>query len=101
MSIASKAVLSAILLLHAVRRISLIRLGDIIVAEPIAHGSLMPLLAGVHYAEPLRLSALYLEGRHRLLKVRVFLDFLTERFASTPWRIDTAKFATVRARARG
>lgn len=69
----------------------IIRLGDIIVAELIATGSLVPLLTDVHYAEPLRLSALYLEGRHRLPKVRVFLDFLTERFASTPWRVDAAK----------
>jgi DNA-binding transcriptional LysR family regulator len=68
----------------------IIRLGDIIVAELIASGSLVPLLTDVHYAEPLRLSALYLEGRHRLPKVRVFLDFLTERFASTPWRVDAA-----------
>ena len=65
----------------------IIRLGDLIVAEPVAEGLLVPLLTGVHYAEPLRLSALYLEGRHRLPKVRVFLDFLTERFASTPWRV--------------
>jgi len=69
----------------------IIRLGDIIVAEQIAHGSLVPLLTDVHYAEPLRLSALYLEGRHRLPKVRVFLDFLTERFASTPWRVGVGK----------
>lgn len=68
-----------------------IRLGDIIVADLIADGSLVPLLTDVHYAEPLRLSALYLEGRHRVPKVRVFLDFLTERFASTPWRVDAAK----------
>ena len=65
----------------------IIRLGDIVVAEPIANGLLVPLLADVHYAEPLRLSALYHEGRHRLPKVRVFLDFLTERFASMPWRV--------------
>jgi DNA-binding transcriptional LysR family regulator len=67
------------------------RLGDITVAELIADGSLVPLLADVHSAEPLRLSALYLEGRNRLPKVRVFLDFLTERFASTPWRVQAAK----------
>ena len=68
----------------------IIRLGDLIVAEPVAEGLLVPLLTGVHYAEPLRLSALYLEGRHRLPKVRVFLDFLSERFSSTPWRVRSA-----------
>jgi DNA-binding transcriptional LysR family regulator len=77
----------------------IIRLGDIIVAELIASGSLVPLLADVHYAEPLRLSALYLEGRHRLPKVRVFLDFLTERFASTPWRVDAKQSQSRRGRA--
>jgi DNA-binding transcriptional LysR family regulator len=40
----------------------------------------------VHHAEPIALSALYLAGRHRLPKVRVFLDFLIERFGSAPWR---------------
>jgi DNA-binding transcriptional LysR family regulator len=40
----------------------------------------------VHQAEPISLSALYLAGRHRLPKVRVFLDFLIERFGSAPWR---------------
>jgi DNA-binding transcriptional LysR family regulator len=76
----------------------IIALGDIIVAEQIARGALVPLLSDVHYAEPLRLSALYLEGRHRLPKVRVFLDFLTERFASTPWRVDAAKPSVVTRR---
>jgi DNA-binding transcriptional LysR family regulator len=68
----------------------ILRLGDLVVAEPVANGTLVPLLADAHYAEPLQLSALYLEGRHRLPKVRVFLDFLTERFGSTPWRVGGA-----------
>jgi DNA-binding transcriptional LysR family regulator len=72
------------------------RLGDVMVADLIANGSLVSLLADVHHAEPLRLSALYLEGRHRLPKVRVFLEFLTERFASTPWRVDARKALTQR-----
>ena len=64
-----------------------VRLGDIIVADPIRRGLLVPLLTDVHRAESLPLSALYLAGRHRLPKLRVFLDFLTERFAHAPWRI--------------
>lgn len=68
----------------------ILRLGDLVVAEPVANGTLVSLLADAHYAEPLQLSALYLEGRHRLPKVRVFLDFLTERFGSTPWRVGGA-----------
>jgi len=64
----------------------IIRLADIIVGEPIRRGELVPLLMDVHQAEPIALSALYLAGRHRLPKVRVFLDFLIERFGSAPWR---------------
>jgi DNA-binding transcriptional LysR family regulator len=65
----------------------IVRLGDIVVAEPVRRGLLVPLLIDVHHPEPLPLSALYLAGRHRLPKVRVFLDFLIERFGSAPWRI--------------
>ena len=62
----------------------IIRLGDIIVGEPIRRGELVLLLMDVHQAEPISLSVL--AGRHRLPKVRVFLDFLIERFGSAPWR---------------
>jgi DNA-binding transcriptional LysR family regulator len=64
-----------------------------IVGEPVRQGLLVPVLTDVHYAEPVSLSALYLAGRHRLPKVRVFLDFLTERFAGAPWRISTSRGA--------
>jgi DNA-binding transcriptional LysR family regulator len=69
----------------------IIRLGDIIVADPIRRGLLVPLLTDVHHAEPLPLAALYLAGRHRLPKLRVFLDFLIEKFASAPWRHGNAE----------
>ncbi|SRR6266851_474251 len=65
----------------------IVRLADIIVGEPIRRGLLVPLLTDVHHADPTPLSALYLAGRHRLPKVRVFLDFLFERFGSAPWRV--------------
>src|SRR5262245_14931503 len=64
----------------------IVRLADIMVGEPIRRGELVPLLMEVHHAEPIALSALYLAGRHRLPKVRVFLDFLIGRFGSAPWR---------------
>jgi DNA-binding transcriptional LysR family regulator len=67
----------------------IVRLGDPVVAEPVRRGLLVPLLTDVHHPEPLPLSALYLAGRHRLPKVRVFLDFLIERFGSAPWRVKT------------
>jgi DNA-binding transcriptional LysR family regulator len=34
------------------------------------------------------LSAVYPHGRHRMPKVRAFLDFLVARFARAPWRVD-------------
>jgi len=71
----------------------ILRIGDLLVGEPIRRGLLVPLLSDVHHAETLSLSALYLAGRHRLPKVRVFLDFLMERFASAPWRIKANKQA--------
>ena len=60
-------------------------------------GLLVPLLADVHHDEPLQLTALYREGRHRLPKVRVFLDFLIERFSSAPWNIAAAEQLAARA----
>ena len=64
----------------------IVRLADIIVGEPIRRGLLVPLSTDLHHVEPLPLNALYLAGRHRLPKVRVFLDFLVEKFGSAPWR---------------
>ncbi len=64
----------------------IVRLADVIVGDPIRRGALVPVLAEFHHAERLPLAALYLAGRHRLPKVRVFLDFLVERFGHAPWR---------------
>jgi len=69
----------------------IVRLSDMMVGGPIRQGILVPLLTDAHDPEPLPVSALYLAGRHRLPKVRVFLDFLVERFGSAPWRIESNK----------
>jgi len=66
--------------------VGIVRLADVIVGEAIRRGRLVPLLTDVHKREPVPLSAVYVPGRHRLPKVRVFLDFLVERFGSAPWR---------------
>jgi DNA-binding transcriptional LysR family regulator len=68
------------------------RLGDVIVGEPIRRGLLVPLLTDLHQAESLPIWALYLAGRHRLPTVRVFLDFLVEKFGSAPWRIEAQTY---------
>jgi DNA-binding transcriptional LysR family regulator len=50
----------------------------------------VPVLADVHHVEQFPLAAIYPAGRHRLPKVRVFLDFLVERFGHAPWRAGRA-----------
>jgi DNA-binding transcriptional LysR family regulator len=67
--------------------VGIVRLADVIVAQPIRCGRLVPLLTDSHEDEPLPISAIFEPGRHRLPKVSVFLDFLMEKFASAPWTI--------------
>jgi DNA-binding transcriptional LysR family regulator len=61
------------------------RLADLIVCEAVADGRLVPVLADTHVVEPVPLSAVYPHGKHRMPKVRAFLDFLVERFGHAPW----------------
>jgi DNA-binding transcriptional LysR family regulator len=70
----------------AIEGAGIVRLSDVIVGEPIRDGRLVSLLDDVHHVEPLPLQAIYPAGRHRLPKVRVFLDYLVERFGHAPWR---------------
>ena len=62
------------------------RLADLIVVDAVREGRLKPVLSRRHVAEPVPLSAVYPHGRHRMPKVRAFLDFLVERFSNPPWR---------------
>ena len=78
-----------VLLQLALDGAGIVRLADLLIGKSIQQGKLVPVLTDVHYVERLPLSALYLAGRHRLPKVRVFIDFLVERFASAPWRSKT------------
>ncbi|MCZ7658042.1 MAG: LysR family transcriptional regulator [Xanthobacteraceae bacterium] len=66
----------------------IVRLADVVVGGPIRRGELVPILADVNYVEPLPLSAVYAAGRHRLPKVRVFLEFVIARFSHAPWRFE-------------
>ena len=63
------------------------RLGDVVVADAIRSGTLVPLFQDVHVVEPAPISAVYPAGRHRAPKVRVFIEFLVEQFRQAPWRI--------------
>jgi len=71
-----------------------IRLSEVIVAQALREGRLVPLLADVHHSEPLPLHAVYPQGRHRSPRIEAMVAFLVERFARAPWR---AAARTVRA----
>lgn len=70
----------------AIEGAGIVRLGEIAVASAIQKGLLVPLLQDTHEAESYPLWALMPPSRQRALKVKVFLDFLVERFGSASWR---------------
>lgn len=65
----------------------IIRLGDVVVAEPIQRGLLVPILTHCHTAEPLPLYAVYPRGKHRSPKLTAMVEFLLQEFGHAPWRI--------------
>jgi DNA-binding transcriptional LysR family regulator len=65
------------------------RLADFLVADSIRAGKLVQLLVGQHVAERAPVFAVFAPGTQRIPKVRVFLDFLVERFQHQPWRLST------------
>ena len=71
----------------AILGLGVIRLGDILVGEPLRRRQLVPLLTGVHHVEPVPIHALYMPGRHRSPKVAAIVGFLVEHFSHAPWRI--------------
>ncbi|QCI63445.1 LysR family transcriptional regulator [Phreatobacter stygius] len=58
------------------------RVADTIVAPSIRTGQLVPLLEAQHVAEPVPMHLVFPPGRQRLPKLRVFLDFIQERFGT-------------------
>jgi DNA-binding transcriptional LysR family regulator len=62
------------------------RVADVLVSGAIRTGALKPIMTESHVVEPVPLSAVYPQGRHRMPKVRAFLEFLVERFGHAPWR---------------
>ncbi len=71
----------------AVEGAGIVRLSDVIVGGPLRDGELTALLTDVHHVEPFPLAAIYPAGRQRLPRVKVFIDFLVERFGGAPWRL--------------
>jgi len=64
----------------------IVRLTDMIVAQAVREGRLEPVLSESHAVQVLPLSVVHPQGRHRMPKVRAFLDFIVERFSQPPWR---------------
>jgi len=62
------------------------RVADMLAWEAVRSGTIVPVLTEFHAPEPIALSVVYPHGRHRLPKVRAFVDFLVEEFAPAPWR---------------
>jgi DNA-binding transcriptional LysR family regulator len=77
---------SDVLLRLAMEGVGIVRLGELAVARALRNGSLEPLLLDVQVSEGYPLWALLPPGRQRSPKVKVFLEFLTERLGLAPWR---------------
>jgi DNA-binding transcriptional LysR family regulator len=71
----------------AIEGVGIVRLGEIAVASAIQKGLLQPLLQEAHEPDGYPLWAVMPPGRQRALKVKTFLDFLTEHFGPAPWRV--------------
>lgn len=74
------------LLRLAIEGLGIVRFGDNVAASAIHAGLLEPLLQDWEEPENFPLWAILPPGRQRAPKVKVFLDFLAERFGSAPWR---------------
>jgi DNA-binding transcriptional LysR family regulator len=66
------------------------RTADMIADEALREGWLVPVLSDFIVPDPVTLSAVYPHGRHRMPKVRAFLDFLVEQYADVPWKLSNA-----------
>jgi DNA-binding transcriptional LysR family regulator len=73
------------------------RLLDMIFGEAVRDGRLIELLPDRHLSEPVPVQAVYPPGRHRLPKLTVFLDFLSKRFGTSPWKRWRSEAAARRA----
>jgi DNA-binding transcriptional LysR family regulator len=75
------------LLRLAIEGIGIIRFGDNVIARAIREGHLERILQDFQEPDSFPLWAMLPPGQQRAPKVKVFLDFLTERFGAAPWRI--------------
>jgi len=71
----------------AIAGVGLIRVADLLTGNAVRRGELVPLLMAYQDDEPVPISVAYPAGRHRMAKVRAFIDFLVERFSGQPWSL--------------
>jgi DNA-binding transcriptional LysR family regulator len=71
----------------AILGLGLIRLGDILVGEPLRRGELVAVLTEAHHVQPVPIHVMYLPGRHRSPKVVAMAEYLLEQFGHAPWRV--------------
>lgn len=83
------------LLDYALSGFAIVRLSDMMAADAIRRGELVPLLIEHHVDEPFPIWALMPPGRNRALRVRVFVDALVEAFGRAPWTLDDRQFRSV------
>jgi DNA-binding transcriptional LysR family regulator len=62
------------------------RVANMQVERAVRQGWVVPILAQHHLPKPVALSAVYPPGRHRMPKVRAFLDFLIAEFSVPTWK---------------
>jgi len=74
------------LLKLAIGGMGIIRFGDNVVARTVQEGELEVILQDFQEPNRFPLWAMLPPGRQRAPKVRLFLDFLIERFGPAPWR---------------
>jgi DNA-binding transcriptional LysR family regulator len=86
--VASKIVVddAEVALRLAIAGAGIARVSDLLVGEAVRRGLLVPLFVDEHIPDTLPVSAVYPQGRHRMAKVRAFVDFVVERFKGAPWR---------------
>jgi DNA-binding transcriptional LysR family regulator len=84
----------------ALAGLGIIRLADLVVGRAIQSGQLVPILLDAHQPEPLPLHAVYAPVRRRPPRLDAVLQFLVEKFGSTPWRLP-GPIGRPKARPRG
>jgi DNA-binding transcriptional LysR family regulator len=95
---------AAVALHLALAGAGIVRTSNLTVGNAVRDGRLVQLFTDCHVVESTPISAVYPLGRHRMLKVRAFIDFLVEHFRVPPWRdatlMETAAEGHSKARTR-